>query len=103
MKGRTFLRVAAGAAALTISVGVLLTSQVCAQQAEPDQKALFAAYVNSSVYAGYLEQIFNLREPVVLRAECPTMKWSSTIEQLYWNDRRSCAQERILESIRGAG
>ena len=59
---------------LMISAYLLLASQALAQQVEPDQKALFASYVNSPVYKGYLEQIFNLGEPAILKAECPAMK-----------------------------
>jgi hypothetical protein len=58
----------------TILVSLLLTSQALAQPAEPDQKTLFAAYVNSPVYRGYLEKAFNLGEPALLKAECPAMK-----------------------------
>ncbi len=58
---------------LMILASLLLASQALAQ-AEPDQKSLFGGYVNSAVYHGYLEQIFNLREPAILKAECPVMK-----------------------------
>jgi hypothetical protein len=59
---------------LMISANLLSASQALAQQAEPDQKAIFASYVNSPVYRGYLEQVFNLGEPAILKAECPAMK-----------------------------
>ncbi len=59
---------------LTISANLLLASAALAQQTEPDQKALFASYLNSSVYRAYLERIFNLGEPAMLKAECPAMK-----------------------------
>jgi hypothetical protein len=59
---------------LTISVGLLLALPAFAQQPGSDQKALFASYVNSPVYSGYLEKIFNLGEPAVQKAECPAMK-----------------------------
>jgi len=71
---------------LMISANLLLASQALAQQPEPDQKALFAAYLNSPVYRVYLEQIFNAGEPAILKAECPVMKVvvqnrTSTLEQ----------------------
>lgn len=59
---------------LMISANLLLASRALAQLPEPDQKALFASYVNSHVYRGYLEQAFNLGEPAILKAECPAMK-----------------------------
>lgn len=59
---------------LMILANLLLASQALAQQPEPDQKALFAAYLNSPVYRVYLEQIFNAGEPAILKAECPVMK-----------------------------
>ncbi|MGQ0684776.1 hypothetical protein [Bradyrhizobium sp.] len=59
---------------LTVTVVLALASNAQAQQAEPDQKALFTAYLNSPVYKGYLEKIFNLGEPAILKAECPTLK-----------------------------
>lgn len=59
---------------LLISASLLLAFRALAQQPEPDQKALFASYMNSPVYREYLEQVFNLGEPAVLKAECPSMK-----------------------------
>jgi hypothetical protein len=59
---------------LMILANLLLASQALAQQPEPDQKALFAAFLNSPVYHAYLEQIFNAGEPAILKAECPAMK-----------------------------
>jgi hypothetical protein len=58
---------------VVISFSLLLASQALAQ-AEPDQKALFVSYVNSPVYRDYLEKIFNLQEPAVLKAGCPALK-----------------------------
>jgi hypothetical protein len=70
---------------LMILANLLLASQALAQQPEPDQKALFAAYLNSPLYHAYLEQIFNAGEPAILKAECPAMKVAqnrtSTLEQ----------------------
>lgn len=59
---------------MMIAASLLLASQALAQQPEPDQKALFASYINSPVYKAYLEQIFNLGEPAILKAECPALK-----------------------------
>ena len=59
---------------LTITATLLLASQAVAQQAEPDQKALFASYLNSHVYKEYLEKVLNLGEPAILKAECATMR-----------------------------
>ena len=59
---------------LMICANLLLASRALAQQTEPDQKAVFASYVNSPVYRAYLEKIFNLGEPAILKAECPAMK-----------------------------
>jgi hypothetical protein len=59
---------------LPIAASLLLAFQAFAEQPAPDQKALFASYVNSSVYRAYLEQIFNSGEPAVLKAECPALK-----------------------------
>ena len=59
---------------LIIAANILLTSQVVAQSIDPDQKALFAAYVNSQVYRAYLERIFDLGEPPTLKAKCKSMK-----------------------------
>jgi hypothetical protein len=71
---------------LMILANLLLASQALAQQPEPDQNALFAAFLNSPVYHAYLEQIFNAGEPAILKAECPAMKVvvqnrTSTLEQ----------------------
>src|SRR5215207_220814 len=59
---------------IIILATLLLASQALAQQPAPDQKALFASYINSPVYKAYLEQIFNLGEPAILKAECPVLK-----------------------------
>jgi hypothetical protein len=59
---------------LTIAAAVLLASPAIAQQGEPDQSALFGAYVNSPVYKNALEKIFNSGEPPVLKAGCQTLK-----------------------------
>jgi hypothetical protein len=58
---------------LTITAALLLAPRAIAQQAEPGQKAIFVSYLNSPVYKEYLEKIFNLGEPAILKAECPTM------------------------------
>ena len=57
-----------------ICIGLLSGSHAFAQPAQPDQKAMFAAYVQSPGYKAFLEQIFNLGEPATLKAECPTLK-----------------------------
>lgn len=58
---------------LTFSLA-LMASLAHAQQAEPDQKALFGGYLNSPAYKAFLEGIFNMGEPAILKAECPAMK-----------------------------
>jgi hypothetical protein len=59
---------------LMLAAVLLLASRALAEQTEPDQNAIFRAYVNSAVYKKALENIFNTGEPAILKATCPTMK-----------------------------
>jgi hypothetical protein len=61
-------------ALIAISLLALWIPAVPAQSTEPDQKSLFAGYVNSPGYRGYLEKIFNAAEWPTLRAQCSSLR-----------------------------
>jgi hypothetical protein len=53
---------------------LLFASQARAQTAQPDQKAMFAAYLHSPGYKAFLDRVFNMGEPTAMKAGCASLK-----------------------------
>jgi hypothetical protein len=45
-----------------------------AQSPQPDQSAIFSAYISSAVYKTYPETALRRGEPPALRSECPALR-----------------------------
>jgi hypothetical protein len=59
---------------IAIALFLAWMSGARSQSDEPDQKVLFAGYLNSSGYKTYLEQVFNSAEPAALKEQCPSLR-----------------------------